>query len=263
MLNVLQMSETALKTLIREINFHLHILHVGKLQAQQLVLGGELKLSICLNAILTQGPMRLEKPSSLLFSPQSMVRPIFFYIEFFHQFEHHPANVHLPSHSQGDIAVQVRHMNAQFPRPIRIAAIWHPYPVQSHGSFRALLALRAGLERRWCRVPSSAGETRRPGRATNGTNGIRPSLPLPLPPRSTPLSPPPQSQTSSLLPAPPSRPPRGRPPRPSRAVPRRRTRGRGRGNSRAGEGWHSAGRRAVRGEAGAPAAAAIRKLAFK
>lgn len=44
------------------------------------MLGGELKLSICLNAILIQGPMCLKEPSSLLFPPESMVRPIFFYI---------------------------------------------------------------------------------------------------------------------------------------------------------------------------------------
>lgn len=87
--------------------------------------------------------------------------------EFFHQFEHHPSNVHLPSHSQGDIAVQVRHMNAQFPRPIRIAAIWHPYPVQSHGSFlraRRKWLSSASLPQRKANptelAESAAGETR-------------------------------------------------------------------------------------------------------
>lgn len=65
---------------IRKIHFHFHILHVGKLQSEQFVLGSELELSICLNAILIQGPMCLKKPSSLLFPPESMVRPIFFYI---------------------------------------------------------------------------------------------------------------------------------------------------------------------------------------
>lgn len=65
---------------VREVHFHFHILHVGKLQAEQLVLGGELQLGVRLDAVLVQGPMCLEKPSSLLFPPQSMVRPIFFYI---------------------------------------------------------------------------------------------------------------------------------------------------------------------------------------
>lgn len=57
--------------------------------------------------------------------------------EFFHQLQHHPSDVHLPGHSQSDITVQVRDMDAQFPRPVRVAAIWHPYPVQSHGSLPA------------------------------------------------------------------------------------------------------------------------------
>ncbi|XP_070234658.1 uncharacterized protein [Bos mutus] len=81
--------------------------------------------------------------------------------------------------------------------------------------------------------------------------------PSPLPPRSTPLSPPPQSETSSLLPAPPSRPPRVRPPRPSPAVPPPPLSG-PRLRELPGWGGVARGGEASRaGEAGAPAAAAI------
>nr|XP_019823418.1 PREDICTED: uncharacterized protein LOC109564389 [Bos indicus] len=78
--------------------------------------------------------------------------------------------------------------------------------------------------------------------------------PSPLPPRSTPLSPPPQSETSSLLPAPPSRPPRVRPPRPSPAVPPPPLSG-PRPRELPGWGGVARGGEASRaGEAGAPAA---------
>lgn len=82
--------------------------------------------------------------------------------EFLHQLQHHPSDVHLSGHSQGDITVQVRDMDAQFPRSVRVAAIWHPYPVQSHGSF-----LRA--RRKWL---SSASL---PQRKTNPTDSAAPA----------------------------------------------------------------------------------------
>lgn len=57
-------------------------------------------------------------------------------------------------------------MNAQFPRPIRIAAIWHPYPVQSHGSF-----LRA--RRKWLSSASLSQRKANPTELAQSAAGER------------------------------------------------------------------------------------------
>lgn len=61
---------------IGEVDFHLHVLHVGKLKPEQLVLRSELQFCICLYSILVQSPVSFKKPRLLLLPPQGVVRPI-------------------------------------------------------------------------------------------------------------------------------------------------------------------------------------------
>lgn len=62
---------------VREVDFHLDILHVGQLQAKQLVLRCELELGISLYPVFVQRPVRFKEPSFLLFPPQRVIRPVF------------------------------------------------------------------------------------------------------------------------------------------------------------------------------------------
>lgn len=61
---------------VREVDFDLDVLHVGQLQAQQLVLRGELELGIRLDPVFIQRPVSFKEPSFLLFPPQSVIRPV-------------------------------------------------------------------------------------------------------------------------------------------------------------------------------------------
>lgn len=61
---------------VGEVDFHLDVLHVGQLQAQQLVLRGELELGIRLYPVFIQRPVSFKEPSFLLFPPQRVIRPV-------------------------------------------------------------------------------------------------------------------------------------------------------------------------------------------
>lgn len=62
---------------VREVDFHLDVLHVGQLEAKQLVLRCELELGISLYPVFVQRPVRFKEPSFLLFPPQRVIRPVF------------------------------------------------------------------------------------------------------------------------------------------------------------------------------------------
>lgn len=63
----------SLEYAVREVDLDLHVLHVGQLEAQQLVLRGEEQPGIGLDAVLVQRPVGFQQPCLLLFPPQSMV----------------------------------------------------------------------------------------------------------------------------------------------------------------------------------------------
>lgn len=61
---------------VREVDFHLDVLHVGQLKAEQLVLRCELELGISLYPVFVQRPVCFKEPSFLLFPPQCVIRPV-------------------------------------------------------------------------------------------------------------------------------------------------------------------------------------------
>lgn len=61
---------------VREVDLDLDVFHVGQLQAQQLVLRGELELGIRLDPVFIQRPVGFKEPSFLLFPPQSVIWPV-------------------------------------------------------------------------------------------------------------------------------------------------------------------------------------------
>lgn len=61
---------------VREVDLHLHVLHVGQLQAEQLVLRRELQLGVSLDPVLVQRPVSFQEPRLLLLPPQRVVRPV-------------------------------------------------------------------------------------------------------------------------------------------------------------------------------------------
>lgn len=61
---------------VREVDLHLHVLHVGQLQAEQLVLRRELQLGVSLDPVLVQRPVSFQEPRLLLFPPQRVIRPV-------------------------------------------------------------------------------------------------------------------------------------------------------------------------------------------
>lgn len=70
----------SLEDAIRKIDLDLHVLHVGQLKAQQLVLRREKEPGVSLDAVFVQCPVGFEQPCLLLLPPQSMVRPVLLYI---------------------------------------------------------------------------------------------------------------------------------------------------------------------------------------
>lgn len=62
-----------LKDAVGEVDLDLHVLHVGQLEAQQLVLRREEQPGVCLDAILVQRPVGFQQPCLLLLPPQSVV----------------------------------------------------------------------------------------------------------------------------------------------------------------------------------------------
>jgi len=69
-----------LEDAVREVDLDLHVLHVGQLEAQQLVLRREEQPGVGLDAVLVQRPVGLQQPRLLLLPPQSMVGPILLHI---------------------------------------------------------------------------------------------------------------------------------------------------------------------------------------
>lgn len=131
---------------VGEVDLHLHVLHVGQLQAEQLVLRGELQLGVSLDPILVQRPVRFEEPRLLLFPPERVVRPVLLHIELLDEAQHDSPDVDLPGDPQGDVAAQVGDMDAQLPRPVGVAAVRHADPVQRHGP--GLLRADSSAQRR-------------------------------------------------------------------------------------------------------------------
>lgn len=70
----------SLEDAVRKIDLDLHVLHVGQLQAQQLVLGCKKEPGVSLDAIFVQCPVGFEQPCLLLLPPQSMVWPVLLHI---------------------------------------------------------------------------------------------------------------------------------------------------------------------------------------
>lgn len=65
---------------VREVDLNLHVLHVGQLEAQQLVLWCEEEPSVCLDAVLVQRPVGFQQPCLLLLPPQGVVRPVLLHV---------------------------------------------------------------------------------------------------------------------------------------------------------------------------------------
>lgn len=70
----------SLEDAVWKIDLDLHVLHVGQLQAQQLVLRREQEPGVSLDAVFVQCPVGFEQPGLLLLPPQSMVRPVLLHI---------------------------------------------------------------------------------------------------------------------------------------------------------------------------------------
>lgn len=62
-----------LKDAVGEVDLDLHVLHVGQLEAQELVLRREEQPGVCLDTVLVQCPVGFQQPCLLFLPPQSMV----------------------------------------------------------------------------------------------------------------------------------------------------------------------------------------------
>ena len=69
-----------LEDAVREVDLDLHVLHVGQLEAQELVLWREEQPGVGLDAVLVQRPVGFQQPCLLLLPPQGMVWPVLFHI---------------------------------------------------------------------------------------------------------------------------------------------------------------------------------------
>lgn len=69
-----------LEDAVREVDLDLHVLHVGQLQAQQLVLRREKQPGVGLDAVLVQRPVGLQQPRLLLLPPQRVVGPVLLHV---------------------------------------------------------------------------------------------------------------------------------------------------------------------------------------
>ena len=69
-----------LEDTVGEVDLDLHVLHVGQLQAQELVLRREEQPGVRLDAVLVQCPVGFQQPGFLLLPPQSVVRPVLLHI---------------------------------------------------------------------------------------------------------------------------------------------------------------------------------------
>lgn len=70
----------SLENAVREVDLDPHVLHVGQLEAQQLVLWREEEPGVRLDAVLVQRPVGLQQPRLLLLPPQSVVRPVLLHV---------------------------------------------------------------------------------------------------------------------------------------------------------------------------------------